>query len=284
MTSPARRPVVRGHARRTAPVRRRSAGLSRVRAGAALAMLLSAAAIYGVAASPAFGVDRVEIRGLRYTAEADVRSRLDVAGGANLFGLRTDRLAAAVRELPTVASVGVSVGLPDRLSIEVAERQPVLSWRVGDHRFLADRDGTLFAELGEPPPADAAALTVVDDRRAGSRSLAVGSRLDSVDLDAATRLGSIRPGDVGSAAAALVLQVTDEHGFVLAARPTGWTAVFGFYTPSLRTPDIIPGQVRLLRSLLARQGEANVVQVVLASETDGTFSTPRPSPRASVAP
>ena len=58
------------------------------------------------------------------------------------------------------------------------------------------------------------------------------------------------PDDVGSAADGLTVAVTDENGFVIRSRPAGWSAIFGFYTPSLRTPELIPGQVRLLRSLL----------------------------------
>jgi hypothetical protein len=42
---------------------------------------------------------------------------------------------------------------------------------------------------------------------------------------------------------------------------------------------MIPGQVRLLRSLIAGR-EASVARVILASETDGTY-IPRPSPEAS---
>ena len=59
-------------------------------------------------------------------------------------------------------------------------------------------------------------------------------------------------------------------------RPSGWRAVFGFYTASLRTPELVPGQVRLLRSLLIGR-EAMVDRVILASETDGTYTT-RSSP------
>ena len=44
---------------------------------------------------------------------------------------------------------------------------------------------------------------------------------------------------------------TTRTGFTLKAEPVGWSAVFGFYTPTLRTTDLIPGQVRLLRSMLA---------------------------------
>jgi len=67
--------------------------------------------------------------------------------------------------------------------------------------------------------------------------------------------------------------VDDEDGFVLETRPKGWSAVFGFYTLSLRKTELIPGQVRLLRSLLTGR-EQQVDRVILASGTDGTY-TPR---------
>jgi hypothetical protein len=67
--------------------------------------------------------------------------------------------------------------------------------------------------------------------------------------------------------------VTDANGFSLETRPKGWSAVFGFYTPSLRTTELIPEQVRLLRSLLFGR-EQLVDKVTLASGTDGTY-TPR---------
>ena len=42
------------------------------------------------------------------------------------------------------------------------------------------------------------------------------------------------------------MTIDDEHGFSLDSGPDGWTAVFGFYTPTIRRTDLIPGQVRLL--------------------------------------
>jgi len=168
-------------------------------------------------------------------------------------------------------------------------------------RTEARRRGTgsaLFAALSAKPPADAAVLPVIDDRRAASTSadatstadavvgLTVGAQIDPVDLDAATRLASLAPGDIGSSAVSLSVSVTDENGFVVGTKPGSWSAVFGFYTPSLRTTEMIPGQVRLLRSLLIGR-EPVVDRIILASETDGTY-TPRAassgSPKASVAP
>jgi len=264
-----------GHPRRSSRVRRASAGLSRVRAGAALGMLLAAAGIYGVAASPVFGLGPVTVRGVHLTDAAEVTARLGLAPGANLFALSTEPLVARLRELPTVAAVDVTIRLPDTLDVEVHEREPILVWDIGERRFLIDRDGVLFAELGAGGQ-DASNLPVLTDTRAASAAFAVGGRLDPLDLDAATRLGSIKPADVGSAAAGLAVSVTDENGFVVRAMPAGWSAVFGFYTPSLRRPDLIAGQVRLLRSLLDGR-EATVDRVILASDTSGTF-IPRPSP------
>ncbi len=266
-----------GQARRTKPVRRASARLSPVRAGAALAMLVSSGAIYGAAASPAFEVARLDLDGIRYSDDAGVRSRLDLPAGTNVFRLATEPLEARLLELPTIAAATVEVRLPGTLAVRVVERDPILVWEVGDRRLLVDAEGVLFAELTGRPSADARSLPVVIDERATSRSLRVGGSLAPVDRDAATRLGSLRPSDVGSAAAGLEIEVSDANGFVVRAEPDGWQAVFGFYTPSLRTPDLIPGQVRALRSLLLQQGERNVARMILASETDGTFTTPKPS-------
>ena len=63
------------------------------------------------------------------------------------------------------------------------------------------------------------------------------------------------------------MTVTDVDGFIVLAAAGGWDAVFGFYSPATRPTDMIPGQVRLLRSLLAGR-EPEVRRIILASETD----------------
>jgi membrane-associated protease RseP (regulator of RpoE activity) len=281
-----RKPHTESPIRRTRTVRRASAGLSPIRAGALLAMLLAATAVYGVANSSAFVFEDLRLEGAAFTDPAVVEEALEDVRGRNLFGLRTGALEGGLRELPTVRDADVSVRLPDSLVVRVEERTPILVWRVGARRYLADADGRLFARIGEDPAeaaaAKAAALPVVEDRRAASAGLSVGGRLEAVDLDAATRLASLGPADVGSEADALTVAVSDANGFVIRARPDGWSAVFGFYTLSLRTPELIPGQVRLLRSLLVGR-EPLIERVILASETDGTY-TLKPTPRPSATP
>ena len=246
------------------------------RAAAALGMLASAGAIYGVGASSAFEYADLRVDGALFTDASAAEEAIADAEGQNLFRLTTEPLETALEGLPTVDRAQVTVQLPGTLVVTLRERVPVLVWRVGARRYLSDATGSLFARLG------GLRRRVIDDRRAASAGLSIGTRLDPQDLDAATRLASLVPNDVGSAAGSLAVRVTDEHGFVVRADPQGWLAIFGFYTPSLRTPDLIPGQVRLLRSLLIGR-EPLIARVILASETDGTY-VPKPTPRPSTDP
>lgn len=280
----ARRPVVSGTGRRSRPVRRASRRVTPVRVVAGFVVALVVLAVYGATTSSAFDYASLRVDGANYTRSSDVRDALAGVTGQNLFTVETEPLEAAIERLPTVARARVGVELPGTIAVRIDEREPILVWKIGDRRFLVDSSGTLFAAFPSEPPASAGALPVVDDRRATSPALAVGAVLDPVDLDAATRLGSLVPNDVGSEADGLTIVLTDENGFVIKPRPGGWSAVFGFYTPTLRPPSIIPGQVRLLRSLLIGR-EPLVDRVILANETDGTYTTrPTPKPVGSPSP
>ena len=120
--------------------------------------------------------------------------------------------------------------------------------------------------------AAAVGLPLVADRRDLGIGLVVGGSVDALDLDVATRLLSLVPADVGSAAPALVVGVDDRDGWtVVPIADDPWGAVFGFYGPEIRRPDMIPEQVRFLRSILAGS-EERILRVVLAGERKGTFT------------
>jgi hypothetical protein len=272
-----------GQGRRSRRVRRSSAGLTPVRAGAALAMLVCAGAIYGITATSAFGYDpaSLKIEGNSVVERDVIRDRLGLTDGENLFEIATDPLAARLAEIPAIARADVSIGLPAMVSVRIQERTPVLVWEAGERSFLVDREGLLFAELPKNPPAVLASLPVIFDEREASGSLRVSATLDPVDEDVATRLASLTPAQAGSSATGLSVGVTDVNGFVLRTVPASWVAVFGFYGLSLRTPDLIPGQVVALQKLLGRVGESNVATVILADDREGVYvpkATPKPSP------
>ena len=272
--NPARtRPDIRpaGLPIRRSRIRRASAGLSPVRAGAAFVMVVAALAVYGVGNSSAFVYRSLELDAgpSPYTTRDVVLTSLGLNDAApNLFLMRTDRLETGLLALPAVLEADVSVSLPDTIRVRIVEREPIVVWNVAGHRFLVDRTGSLFAPAVTGGPGDG--LPFVTDRRATSAAFDVGGHLDPVDLDAATRMASLVPRDIGSAASELRVVVDDTDGYQL--RPVGvpWVAVFGVYTPSIRTPELIPGQVRLLRSFLAGR-ELTVKRILLADDRNGTY-------------
>jgi len=284
---------------RPSPTARRASARSRFsprRAIAALVMVAAAAAIYGLAVSPAFAVRTIETQGAVLTGDAAVIAALGVGtassgtgasgpavGGVptpsaardNVFTLKTAPLAARVVTLPTIASATVTAALPDAIRVDVVEREPILVWSVGARRLLVDRDGLVLLDAAAQGAPDATrdlghSLPAIVDARARSAGLAAGGRVDPVDLDAATRLASLQPRDVGSRAKTLAIAVTDADGWVVSTAG-GWDAVFGFYTATVRPPDLVPAQVRLLRSLLAGR-EAQLGRVMLASGDAGTYT------------
>lgn len=267
----ARRPAA-ASGDRTGRIRRASAILTPLRAGAALVMLLAALGVYGVGASPAFGFRYLEVespeRGLVDARVVAARLGLD-AMKPNLFLLDTEALEANLRELPPVTDVHVVVHLPDTVTVRIVEREPILVWAVGAKRLLVDREGGIFSATAG---AAGQGLPLIIDQRAVSVPLDVGGRVPAVDLDAATRFASLTPADLDSRATTFTIVVGDEHGYELRPEGAAWVAEFGFYTPTLRTPELIPGQVRLLRSLLAGR-EDSVARVSLADERTGTYTT-----------
>jgi hypothetical protein len=267
---------------RPGPVRRASAGLSWTRLFAGLMLLATSAALYGLTVRDEFRLDptRVTIDGAVYTPIDAVTGMLALDTGVrpNVFRLRTVELVDALRELPAVLEADVDAILPDRLAIRLHEREPILVWQWGDDRMLVDVEGVMFARLA-PTAAPPSSLPLVKDRRARPTPPSEGERLDPVDFEAVRLLAALTPATLGSRAAALELTVDDVEGFTLDAKPGLWHAVFGFYTPQLRSPELIPGQVQCLGALLG-PSEPGIRTVVL-SPADGRCGTFRLRPGAS---
>ena len=230
----------------------------------------------------------LQVEGARYTdprrGRAGPRRR---RAAQNLFGLSTAPLRGRARvAADRPRGAGRRRACPDTLAVtHRGARRRSWSGRSGTRRYLADADGTLFALLPDQPPARRRGLPVIDDQRADVGQPRCRARR-SIRSTSTRRPASPRSSRPTSAARRprWRVSVTDANGFVVATRPSGWSAVFGFYTPSLRTTELIPDQVRLLRSLLVGR-EAQVDRVILASGTDGTYiaATPEPTGQSPIA-
>ncbi|CAN5123564.1 hypothetical protein BH24CHL7_BH24CHL7_10310 [soil metagenome] len=246
----------------------------------ALIVVVSAVAWSWITDPTRFPLDEQQLRisGLVHTPAATVRERIGLPVGStpNLFSLPTADMERRLLELPAVARAEVRVVLPDSLVVAVSERVPVLVWRTADRAFLVDAAGVLIGDAMTAGPL--APLAIVHDRRSQPvEGPVVGDTLGDIERSVTLRLAAVTAELVGSSAERLELFIEEEEGYVLAATPTSWRAIFGHYTPTLRSPDMIDQQVQCLRSLLAT-GEAAVLEVRLAVADDrcGTYR-PRPT-------
>jgi hypothetical protein len=146
-----------------------------------LAVLLGASGLlYDLASSPEFQVSRVSVAGNRLLTAEELEATASV-GGRNLFWIRRSDVSQRLRLLPPVESATVSLGLPDHVSIQVKERDPVAIWLAGEIPFLVDRDGLVLAARPAGQP-----LMVVRDT--SNQPLSPGSR---VSADAVRSVGIV---------------------------------------------------------------------------------------------
>ncbi len=220
--------------------------------------------------------------------------------GSSLLGVNLRAAEEAVAALPLVASVRVSAGLPDGIQIRVREKSLLLRWQIGDLAYAVTESGELLGNIDtlDLAPTAAAALAAAPllyDDRVPSPLLTV-RQLTATELDVATRLASLTPEDFGTGATTLTLRLLSDFGFVVVATGPSieWHSVFGIYSATIRPTSMIPGQVRLLRSLLAGR-ETRIGWVILADDQAGTYTAkgvrppppsvgPSPSPSTSPAP
>jgi hypothetical protein len=232
-------------------------------------------------------VGQISVIGTTLLDPEAVIAAANIPIGSSLLGVNLREAEEAVAALPLVDSVRVNAGLPDGIQIRVREKTLLLRWQIGDRVYAITEQGELLGEttsLSLAPTAEAAlaAAPLLYDDRVPS-PLPTAGQLTATELDVVTRIASLTPEDLGTAATTLTLRLLSDFGFVIeAAGPAiEWNAVFGIYSATIRPTSMIPGQVRLLRSLLAGR-ETGIGWVILADDQAGTYTVKgvRPPPPA----
>lgn len=270
--SPAARPKPRrrggGHAQRPRrPVRSRLARGMPAR-GRLAAMLLLVAVVGGttwLVHGPWLRVAEVAHAGERYTPSADLDAVLAGYVTRPLLAVDSGELEARLRELPAVAAARVHASLPGRLRVEIVEKLAAATWLTPAARLILAGDGTVIASLtrGEALPDDLAGLPAVEDGRAASVQMVVGSRVPAVELAAAQRLLALDPRQLGSRNRGFGVVVDEEYGFILDASSPAWRAALGFYQAAPGETEAtaiarLEAQVTALRTLFAERAETAV--------------------------
>jgi cell division protein FtsQ len=144
---------------RAARMPRRVTWLRRAVAALVLAAALGAGYMLWFRDSSLVAVKEVRIEGLSSASDPEVAEALErAATGMTTLHLDVERLAAAVREYPTVRSLRASPGFPNTLTITVEERPPVAI--AGDSQTPVAADGSVLngveADRHSLPTIDAA--------------------------------------------------------------------------------------------------------------------------------
>ena len=113
-------------------------------------ILLSAALAHGYYAlvnAPWFrvGLEDVSIVGLKHLKEDEILNTLMLPPQASLLSLKSRDLAKRLEALPWLESSVVQFSLPNRIVVEVAEREP-LALIHAEALFLMDTDGKLVSQ------------------------------------------------------------------------------------------------------------------------------------------
>ncbi len=111
-----------------------------------IALLL---ALYSLATAPLFQVQQYEVQGIQRLTFGDIEAVLGLQGARIIeFNMAEaeSKLAAA---FPELKDIQVSVGLPARVTIQVSERVPVVSWNTPDGSYWIDAEGTILPPRGE---------------------------------------------------------------------------------------------------------------------------------------
>lgn len=137
----------------------------------ALSLLLSAAVLCGAfiyvysvpLSAPYFAIRETSVRGLKELTEKDILALADVKPAQNILAVNKKALAKKIAANPWVKDIYVGRELPDRLVLELREREPLTMLKVKSGFYLVDTEGNVFKKVNENDEADLPVITGFDD-------------------------------------------------------------------------------------------------------------------------
>ena len=112
-------------------------------------VLIFGAALYYAFNLPELRVTEAQLTGNQIITQAEMNTVLNIYGQP-IFTLTPSDLETRLRlNYPELASVRVTVALPNRVSVNVTERQPLIRWEQGGGYTWISEDGIAFRPRGE---------------------------------------------------------------------------------------------------------------------------------------
>ncbi len=132
-----------------------------------------------------FYVHEITVVGNQFVSAEEIFSASELAG-LSIFWVDPARVEAAVARLPGIKEARVRCRLPNRVVVEVVERQAQIVWQRDGTRYWVDEAGVVLPARGELEGA-----LLVEDLAPGP--LRVGDRLDPRVVESALELHRLLP-------------------------------------------------------------------------------------------
>lgn len=168
--------------RRASPAHRTaSAG----KTGSAVARLFLIVAILGgaylgwigyrwFAKSELFLIESVEIQGVQRLTEKDFTIFQEAFGGQNIFLVDMNSVAVAAAEHPWVKDVRIFRSLPNKIRVQITEREPAAIIETASGMYIIDETGMVMERVQQNK-----ALTSIPRIIAGRQTLLIGREIES---------------------------------------------------------------------------------------------------------
>jgi len=174
--------------------------------------------------SNAYRIEQVNVVG---THNATLIKNIQRMGmqGQNIFLVNLEGLTAKVDTYPLVSSTVIGKDWPNRLTVTVTERVPIMLWQTQHGTYSVDKQGVVIAPGSETVGADHL-MTVVDARN-GRQVLSPGTHLNQDAVAFAVEVFNRLPRIAGITTFKLRYDVTPSGSSYVVASPDGWLAYLG---------------------------------------------------------
>lgn len=248
---PRRKEKAHGSRRLSLFVRARRAVAQRVwdasHAGAGLLLVAALALLIYVFASGDFYVYAADIPAAAYTPPAAAFAAAGIAE-QSIFYLDAGQIAANVATLPHVRSAGVRLSLPNRVHIDLQERQPAIHYQVLGASHWIDDEGVIMPVV---TPKEGL-IKLIDDEAAATQD---AQQLDAAILQAVLYIHSTLP-------QVTIFRYQKPYGLYFFS-PEGWRVNLG----EAADMDAKLKRWEAVRSQIAAEG-------AFATEVDLRYKTP----------
>ncbi|WMS40857.1 cell division protein FtsQ/DivIB [Acuticoccus sp. MNP-M23] len=114
--------------------------------GAGLAYSEDPARMWDAVGRAGFNLREIKLKGQEHTSDSAIIAAVGLGPGVTLLGLDVEAARARLEGLPWVKTAAVRKSLPDRLLVEIEEREPFARWRWSGHEVVIDRHGNVLAD------------------------------------------------------------------------------------------------------------------------------------------